>query len=221
MIAGVDALCVGGDSTDPALVEEMAAAIVAAVQSGRLPYERLTEAARRVQALARWRTLPVPPDGEVVPEPAEVRAARRAVVVRGNVALASAPVVLELQDEPSLAAGHIPWGMGAPLRELLPDTIVIAVRGGGPSPRSLLAEHPGRPVVVSVRGVRRRPWQLEFVNAVRAVQPEAVVVDHDLSDPGELGEPYVLAYGAARVTAEVVAELLVPLAAGRPAGQRA
>jgi hypothetical protein len=42
------------------------------------------------------------------------------------------------------------------------------------------------------------------------------VVDHDLSDPAELGEPYVLAHGAARVTADAVAELLAPLAAGRP-----
>lgn len=220
LIAGVDALCVGGDSTDPALVEEMAAAIVTAVQSGRLPYERLAEAARRVKALARWRTLPVPPDGEVAAEPAEVRAARRALVVQGDVVLPSAPVVLELQNEPSLAAGEVPWGMGAPLTALMPGTTVVEVDEDGPSPRSLLAEHTGRPVVVSVRGVRRRPWQLDFVSAVRAVRPDAVVVDHDLSDPAELGEPYVLAHGAARVTAEAVAELLAPLAAGRPTVDR-
>lgn len=220
LIAGVDALCVGGDSTDPQLIEEMAGAIVAAVQAGRLPYERLVGAATRVRALARWRSLPVPPDGEVAAEPAEIRAARRAVIVRGEVALASPPLVLELQDEPSLAAGRIPWGMGAPLRALLPDTVVSEVHEAGPSPRSLLAEHPGRPVVVSVRGVRRRPWQLEFVSAVRAVRPDAVVVDHDLSDPAHFSEPYVLAHGAARVTADVVAEMLAPLAAGRPAAGR-
>lgn len=217
LIAGVDALCVGGDSTDPELVEEMAGAIVAAVQTGRLPCARLVEAARRVQALARWRTLPVPPDGEIVAEPAEIRAARRALVVRGDVALSSEPVVLELQDEPSLAAGKIPWGMGAPLAELLPGTVTVEVHEGGPSPRSILDAHPGRPVVVSVRGVRRRRWQLDVVRGVRAVRPDAIVVDHDLSDPAEFGEPYVLAHGAARVTSEAVAELLAPLAAGRPA----
>lgn len=220
LIAGVDALCVGGDSTDPELVEEMAAGIVTAVQSGRLPYGRLVEAAGRVRALAKWRTLPVPPDGEVASEPAEVRAARRALVVQGDVVLPSAPVVLELQNEPSLAAGAVPWGMGAPLTELLPETVVIEVHEDGPSPQSLLAAHPGRPVVVSVRGVWRRPWQLDFVRAVRAVRPDAVVVDHDLSGPAELGEPYVLAHGAARVTAQAVAERLAPLTAGRPtAGQ--
>jgi beta-N-acetylhexosaminidase len=220
LIAGVDALCVGGDSTDPSLVEEMAAAIVTAVQSGRLPYERLAEAAQRVRALARWRTLPVLPDGDAADEPAEVRAARRALVVRGYVTLPSAPVVLELQGEPSLAAGEVPWGMGAPLAELLPGTVVFEVHQNGTSPQSLLEAHPGRPVVVSVRGVRRRPWQLDVVRAVRALRPDAIVVDHDLSDPAELGEPYVLAHGAARVTAQAVAELLSPLAAGRPIAGR-
>lgn len=220
LIAGVDALCVGGDSTDPELVEEMAGAVVTAVQTGRLPYERLVEAAGRVRALARWRTLPVPPDGEVAIEPAEVRAARRALVVRGDVALTSAPVVLELQNEPSLAAGRIPWGMGAPLAELLPGTTIVEVHEDDPDPQSLLEAHRGRPVVVSVRGVRRRPWQLEYVSAVRAIRPEAVVVDHDLSDPAEFGEPYVLAHGAARITSQAVAELLAPLAAGRPIAGR-
>jgi beta-N-acetylhexosaminidase len=220
LIAGVDALCVGGDSTDPSLVEEMAAAIVTAVQSGRLPYERLAEAAQRVRALARWRTLPVLPDGDAADEPAEVRAARRALVVRGYVTLPSAPVVLELQGEPSLAAGEVPWGMGAPLAELLPGTVVFEVHQNGTLPQSLLEAHPGRPVVVSVRGVRRRPWQLDVVRAVRALRPDAIVVDHDLSDPAELGEPYVLAHGAARVTAQAVAELLSPLAAGRPIAGR-
>jgi len=220
LVAGVDALCVGGDSTNPALVEEMAGAIVAAVQSGRLPYPRLVSAVERVRALAKWRTLTVASDGDGAGDPAEVRAARRALVVRGDVTLSAAPVVLELQGEPSLAAGVVPWGMGAPLAELLPGTAVVDVHQGGTPPHALLAAYPGRPVVVSVRGIRRRPWQLDVVRAVRALRPDAVVVDHDLSDPAELGEPYVLAHGAARVTAEAVAEVLSSLAVGRTTAGR-
>jgi beta-N-acetylhexosaminidase len=234
LLAGVDAICVGGDSTNPELVEEMADAIVAAVETGRLGYERLAEAAERVTQLARWARGPdrlcnahheeadpwrdfprvIPGGGHVgLPdgsEPAEVRAARRAVVARGDVTLRSAPLVLELQDDPSLAAGHVPWGIGAPLIERLPGTIVVPLHEPGPSARAVLARHPGRPVVVAVRGVRRLGWQLGVVADVRAVRPDAIIVDHELSDPAQFDEPYVLTYGASRVTAEAAAELLHP-----------
>jgi beta-N-acetylhexosaminidase len=234
LLAGVDAICVGGDSTDPELVEKIADAIVAAVESGRLGFERLVEAAERVTRLSKWvrgrdplcnahqeeadpraNTSRVPTsDGQTavldVSEPAEVRAARRAVVAHGDVTLRSAPLVLELQDDPSLAAGHIPWGIGTPLADRIPGTVVVPVHESGPSARSVLARHPGRPVVIAVRGVRRLPWQLRVVTEIRAMRPDAIIVDHELSDPAQFAEPYVLTYGASRVTAEAAADLLAP-----------
>jgi beta-N-acetylhexosaminidase len=142
-------------------------------------------------------------------EAAGARAAQRAVVAAGKVALAAAPLVLELQDEPSFTAGHVPWGVGAPLADRLPGTVVVPVAELGPDPVAVLDDHPDRPVVVAVRGVRRRAWQAEVVAAVRAIRPDVIVVDHELpADPVVLGEHYVLAFGAARVTAETVADLL-------------
>jgi beta-N-acetylhexosaminidase len=250
LLAGVDAICVGGDSTDPALVEEMADAIVEAVDSGRLPYDRLVEAASRVANLAQWaralmRTSRDGLDGTHLggagvgvagpsvagpsvagpsvagpsvagllagsPEPAAVRAARRAVVARGDVRLPEPPVVLELQDDPSLAAGHVPWGVGTPLAERLPGTVVVALHESGPPAGAVLARYSDRPVVLAVRGVRRLRWQLRVVADVRALRPDAIVVDHELSDPAQFDEPYVLTYGASRVTAEAAAELLAPI----------
>ena len=209
LLAGVDALCVGGESTDAATVESIVAALVAAVRSGRLPADRLSAAALRVRSLARWaREAPaLPGSGTAVPP--GVEAARRAVVAVGNVALAAAPVVIELHDEPSVAAGDVPWGIGGPLAQRLPGTVVVRLTRSGPSPASVLADHDGRPVVVSVRGVRRRAWQAAVVAAVREIRPDVVVVDHDLpADPTVLGQRYVLAFGAARVTAEAAADLL-------------
>ena len=209
LLAGVDALCVGGESTDAATVERIAAAVVAAVRSGRLPHDRLDEAATRVRSLARWtRRAPVfPGSGRGVPP--GVEAARRAVVAVGDVALGAAPVVIELHDEPSVAAGDVPWGIGGPLARRLPGTVVVRLNRTGPDPASVLAEHDGRPVVVSVRGVRRRAWQAAVVAAIRETHPDLVVVDHDLpADPTVLGHRYVLAFGAARVTAEAAADLL-------------
>ncbi|MGH8773924.1 MAG: glycoside hydrolase family 3 protein, partial [Jiangellaceae bacterium] len=52
LLSGVDAVCVGGESTDRAVVERIVAALAGAVESGRLPYQRLAEAAGRVRSLA-------------------------------------------------------------------------------------------------------------------------------------------------------------------------
>lgn len=251
LLAGVDAICVGGDSTDPELVEKIADAIVTAVETGRLGFERLAEAAERVTQLSMWvrgrgpvcnahqeeagpreeagsrgDSFPMPfadgrSGGPAVSEPAEIRAARRAVVARGEVTLRSAPLVLELQNSPSLAAGHIPWGIGAPLADRIPGTVVVPIHEWGPPAGSVLARHPGRPIVVAVRGVRRLPWQLRFVTDIRAIRPDAIIVDRELSEPAEFGEPYVLTYGASRVTAEAAADLLHPRTADQAGTGRA
>jgi beta-N-acetylhexosaminidase len=244
LLAGVDAICVGGDSTEPELVEKIADAIVAAVETGRLGFQRLVDAAERVTQLSMWvrgrdrlcnahleEADPTADASRVttgdsrsavpdVSEPAEVRAARRAVVARGDVTLRSAPLVLELQDDPSLAAGHVPWGVGRPLADRMPGTVVVRVHESGPPAQSVLARHPRRPVVVAVRGVRRLPWQLRVVTEIRAIRPDAIIVDHELSDPAQFAEPYVLTYGASRVTAEAAADLLYPHAANRTGAGR-
>ncbi|HEX6325768.1 MAG TPA: glycoside hydrolase family 3 protein [Jiangellaceae bacterium] len=242
LLAGVDAICVGGDGTDLELVEQMADAIVVAVETGRLGYKRLAEAASRVSRLAGWAhgfgRLCSAHHGEAhpgqnssrasagdghralpdSPEPVEVRAARRAVVARGDVLLRSAPLVLELQDDPSLAAGHVPWGIGAPLTDRMPGTVVVPVHESGPPVLSVLDRHPTRPVVVAVRGVRRLPWQRRVVTEVRAMRPDAIIVDRELSDPDQFEAPYVLTYGASRVAAEAAAELLAPTTSADRAG---
>jgi beta-N-acetylhexosaminidase len=231
LIAGVDAICIGGDTTDPAAVDEIAAAIVRAVESGRLRHARLAEAAGRVRALAGWTRQPsraaepataeprtAEPrtaeltTGELVNgEPPGRRAARRAVTALGVVGLTVAPLVLELREEPTLAAGPVPWGIGRPLAARLPGTVVVGVTESGPPVSRVLGDHPGRPVVIAVRGVRRRPWQLAAVASARQLRPDAVVVDHELSEPGTFEPPFVLTYGASRVAAEVAADLLSPV----------
>ncbi|GLW98051.1 glycoside hydrolase family 3 N-terminal domain-containing protein [Microtetraspora sp. NBRC 16547] len=52
--AGADAVCVGGENSDEEALEHIRRAIVAAVVEGRLPEERLADAARRVRELASW-----------------------------------------------------------------------------------------------------------------------------------------------------------------------
>ncbi len=52
--AGVDAVCVGGESAEEATVALLVEALVAAVTAGELPEERLADAADRVREFARW-----------------------------------------------------------------------------------------------------------------------------------------------------------------------
>jgi beta-N-acetylhexosaminidase len=208
LLAGVDALCVGGETVGPELVEAMADALVDAVRSGRLPATRLASAAERMRSLGQWsRGITPSTDGLS----AAARATRRAVHAVGDVRLTAPPLVLELRDPPSQAAGDIPWGVGAPLASRMPGTVVVQLTAEAPSLDAVLAAHPGRRVVISVRGVRTHPWQARVVAQARAARPDLIVVEHDSGSPPEvLGPHHVVALGAARVTADAAADLLAP-----------
>jgi beta-N-acetylhexosaminidase len=215
LLAGVDALCLGGDSTDRVLVERVVDAVVRAVADGRLPYGRLAGAAERLARLVAWSRRPGSPVR--VDDESGRRAAARAVVSGGRVTLSADPLVLELEDEPSIAAGQVPWGVGTPLRRRWPGTVVVAVHEDGPDPVQVAASHAARPLVVALRATRRRAWQREAVAALRAQRPDLVVVDHDLPSGADvLGERYVLTYGSSLVGAEAAADLLT--AGGGSAG---
>ncbi|WP_026877326.1 glycoside hydrolase family 3 protein [Jiangella gansuensis] len=206
LLAGVDALCVGGDTVGPETLEAMADAMVSAVESGRLPEQRLAEAAGRVAALRRWLAAarPGPVSGGAAAD-----AARRAVSATGDLRLDGPPLVLQLEDEPSIAAGPIPWGVADLLAERVPGTVVVRLTERAPDVTGVLAEYPDRRVIVGVRGVRRRPWQVGVVTAARALRPDLIVVDHDVNPVADvLGEHYVRTHGAARVTAQAAADLL-------------
>lgn len=139
-------------------------------------------------------------------------AADRVVTVHGDVTVGQAPLVITLDDAPSLAAGRVPWGIGTPLSALMPGTVLIERSEQTKEDLGILDEHPGRPVIVAVRGTRRRAWQVDVVQRVRKARPDLVVVDHGTpSTPEVLGERYVLTHGAARVTAVAAARVVAGL----------
>ena len=119
VIAGTDLLCLGRDQNQHSFLA-VKAALLAAVRSGRLPGERLEEAAARVAELRAW-TLgggqgrghgprsasglgPRPArsawrqPGGPSPSPAPCRRLRR-------------PLVVQLVPPSNLAAGAVPWGL--------------------------------------------------------------------------------------------------------------
>ncbi|HLT83139.1 MAG TPA: glycoside hydrolase family 3 N-terminal domain-containing protein [Phototrophicaceae bacterium] len=122
LAAGADLLCLGTDNTAEQ-VEEIAAALVAAVAGGQLPEDRLLAAGEAVRHLARAH--PGPPPGlppaprsaSVVP--AERIAATFALSPRAEALLAQGrrPVLVELETDPNIAVGPGAWGPFALARD--------------------------------------------------------------------------------------------------------
>lgn len=182
--AGCDALCVGGGPSDEAVVDDIVAAIVAAVEQGRLSEERLHEAASRM-------------DGVKVKGAAHLTAkagaarevARRAVCTDGDVRVGAEVNVIRLESPGSIAAGEIPWGVERSL----------AARG-------VRLTEQGR-VVIEVRDLHRR--HRAEVDALLDRHPDAVLVEMGVPAyrPAR-ARNYVATHGSARVLADVAAELM-------------
>jgi beta-N-acetylhexosaminidase len=183
LAAGVDALCVGHDLGEDA-VGRITAAIVGAVGSGRLPETRLREAAERIRRVGEWTVAqrsPVEPSDPLL----GLDAARRALLVEGDPALAGPAVVVELQPRANIAAGeHSHAFAGA-----------AVVREGEPVPDA---------DVFVVRDAHRHAWMREAAD-----RPGAVVVEVGLPvwRPAQ-ARGYVATYGRSRVSLEAAAERL-------------
>ena len=207
LAAGVDALCIG-HQVDDELVERVHGAVVEAVASSRLPAERLASAADAVTRLASPGAAATngPPDRSV-----GVLAARRAVRARGDVALDAAPLVVELEPEPLVAAGPAAQGLGSAISERRPESHVVLWRDRPEDPGAVIRSAKARPLVVVLRDAARHSWQQDVASELLGLRPDAVVVETGL--PGWLPDgatASVETYGAGRVNLEAAAELLVP-----------
>jgi beta-N-acetylhexosaminidase len=190
LAAGVDALCLG-PAVGPEGVASVRDAIVAAVASGRLPEERVAEAAARVGAC-----------GSEPGRPARDRAigleaARRALLVRGDVDPGEAPRVVELLPEPGMAAGET----GASFLRELEARLPGASRDGT-----------GR-VVLVVRDLERHPRLRQAATAILQRHPDAVVVETGVPGwPPPGATAVVVTHGAGRASLAAAADALAQAA---------
>jgi beta-N-acetylhexosaminidase len=196
LAAGADALCVGHDLHEDA-VERIHAAIVGAVRSGRLPEERVAEAAERVAALCRWTspTATGAPDRRIGAE-----AARRALTTNGEVAVGGPVLVLELVPEANIAAGEALHG----LADLLTDAVSVRLDAAPPDFAALLGKHADRRLVLVVRDAARYAWQEATIAAARMLRPDAIVVETGLSG----ARASILTHGGGRANLAAAAEAL-------------
>jgi beta-N-acetylhexosaminidase len=202
LAAGVDAMCLGGMALDDNDLQWLIDSIVAAVKSGELSEERLTQAAARSLALGL-------PPSTVDAHDAEIglTAARRAVEVRGRVGVGADPVVVDLVVDPSIAVGDVPWGLGPYLREVLPGTEVIAARD---ITADEVAKTAGdRTIVVVTRDAHRHTAARQLVTNLTNLGLDVVHVETGVPGPDLGSVARIDTHGGSRVSLRAAAELIL------------
>jgi beta-N-acetylhexosaminidase len=209
LIAGCDALCIGGGLADEEVVDEVIGAIAAAVGAGRLTEHRLAEAAGRIDALALWRSQQN--RAAVADRRLGLVAARRAIKAEGQVRIGNEATVVQVDWMRSIAAGKVSWGLARPLAERGVRVTVVEAHDGPVDLSPLLARADGKSLVLVVRDLHRHAWQSRLADAVLARRPDAVVVEMGLPQCRPKGaKAYITTYGAARVCGEAAAEVMRP-----------
>ncbi|MET9190507.1 glycoside hydrolase family 3 protein [Streptomyces tendae] len=223
--AGVDAVCVGGESAEEATVALLVKALTAAVTGGELAEERLAGAADRVREFARWSAglraagAAQDPTGDGIGHVAARRALRLTGAARAALPLTAAPHVVELAPVTNMAIGkETPWGVAGPLAERLPGTTSVRVRGqeleeGTVALESCALEPAvGRPLVIVARDAARHAWMSRAVTGLTAARPDAIVVEMGL--PGATtAEAQIFTHGASAASGVAAAEVLTDTSA--------
>jgi beta-N-acetylhexosaminidase len=202
--AGADALCIGGAAFEADALDAINAAIVAAVASGDLPLERLAEAAERTAALG---TDPAPATVGPVDRRLGLEAARKALRVTGEPRLDGPPLVVDVETEPTIAAGPMPWGLGAHLAELVPGT--RAMTAGPDDLDAILEAARGfRSVVVVTREAHRHPRVRALLEALDESTVDFIRVETGVPGPATGDGPRLDTFSGSYVSLRAAAEYL-------------
>ena len=230
LAAGCDLLCIGTENTD----EQLAAiedAVVAAVESGRIPRARIDEAADRVLGLAadlRAESSEMPFGSD--PEPGVIADSDRE---RALLAVEVSPAarewlgrhrgrysVVRVETVANIAVGEAPWG---PFAEVAAEPEAPAAVAFAANPAVVFTEgdHPDlvlaaqSPVLVIGKDNHRHPATRAAIDRLRAERDSVLVVD--MGWPGtDRDYADIATFGASRLLGRALLDLLAgELPAGR------
>ena len=204
LAAGADALCIGGAAFDADVLDRITATIVAAVESGELPEERLAEASRRTAGLGKS---PVGAELKAIDLKLGLEAARRALRVQGNPRLDGPPLVVDVISDPSIAAGPMPWGLGPHLTELVPGTLALSASGA--DVKAVVDAAQGfRSVVVVTREAHRHPEVRTLLATLRESVPAFIQVETGAPGPDTGSGDRIDTFSGSYVSLRAAAEYL-------------
>ncbi|MEV4088007.1 glycoside hydrolase family 3 protein, partial [Nonomuraea fuscirosea] len=184
-------------------VRAIIAGIEAAVRDGRLPLDRLEQAAARVAGLRAW-AAGAPERVAAEQNVVGLHAARRAVRLSGSAEPLVEPLVIEVDTPPTIAVGDVPWGVGP----WLPDAEIVRVKPAAADVAGLLAKAANRSLVVVVKDAHRHPESRNLLSALVAARPDTTVIEMGLPVWRPDSAAYIATYGAARANAQAAVELL-------------
>lgn len=200
LAAGADLLCLGPERTEsPSAIEEAVDAVCLAVESGDLPLARLSEAAKRVDALRQtWSALAARDDADDV-----ITAARQASVHIATALTAQAPTldgpatVVRIDTGTNLAVGDTVWGqldLGGALLDLTAADLTDVIDGE---------------VAVVVRRATAVPAVWDWVQRQLTANPRTILVELGWPDPAlDAYDRVVRTYGSAAVLTDSLAETM-------------
>jgi beta-N-acetylhexosaminidase len=204
LAAGADALCIGGAAFEADVLDRITATIAAAVRSGELPIERLAEASERTAALGE-----PPAAARIVPVDHQLGldAARKALRIQGTPRLDGPALVVDVGTDPSIAAGPMPWGLGAHLTELVPGSRALSVSGADVA-TVLEAAQGFRNVVVVTREAHRHPAVRSMLAALRESSLRFIRVETGAPGPDVDDGDRIDTFGGSYVSLRAAAEYL-------------
>jgi beta-N-acetylhexosaminidase len=185
LVAGADLLCLGADK-DVALVREVQAAVVGAVESGRLSEARLIEADSRVRALRGRPSAPQPTSTD------QRGGARKAVTLEGVLPDLRGAAVVSITSPANIAVGDAVWGLPA-------DVSLDPAAPELPSGTD--------PLVVQVRDAHRHPELGALLRTLEA-QCRVVLVEWGWPGPYAGTSPRICTHGSSLPAVAAVSDLL-------------
>ena len=211
--AGADLLCLGSRQTDEDTVVAVRDALVAAVRTGELAEERLSDAAARVLALTAGLAGPAEPNAKEAGAVLGALAAARALDLRGRVPAPTAPpTVVTFDAPPTVAVGRrTPWGIADLVADRVPGTVRVTLTPDScddAGPARALA-HPDRPLILVVKDAARQPWITAALDRVLAQRPDAGMVEMGLPGPARPGAWHLATHGPSLASATAAVALIL------------
>jgi beta-N-acetylhexosaminidase len=222
LAAGCDLLCIGTENT-AAQLDEIEAAILAAVDSGALPGGRIADAARRVRGLAAdtvaaSRATPIPEalsgaEPAFDTEPVRASFAVNDRATRWLAAGWSGYSVVRLDTTSNIAVGGAPWGPFAEADAGPGSALARAWRAGqvvarGSGDQGTALQLPAAaPVLVIGKDNHRHPFVRDLVDTLRAEHRDVLVVDMGWPSD-DLAYADIATFGASRLAGRALLELL-------------
>ena len=199
LAAGADLLCLGPEQTgSPRAIEEAVDAVCRGVEAGDLPLARLTDAAKRVDALRQaWSGITVREDADdIIAAARQVSHRIASALIADAPAFAGPAVVARIDTGTNLAVGDTAWGrldLGGELLDLTPDDLDrTGVLDGD--------------IAVVVRRATAVPAVWGWIERQLATNPRTVLVELGWPDPAlDAHDLVVRTYGSAVVLTDALA----------------